>query len=180
MAYTLNQFAADCRAALLRLGGAGGGLHAECIFEKREPIPDQDDRNANVIEHIDSRYWLQGYSESSCRQGGPKPIAQRGQYALQRVGIRHLRDNHHEGNSAVITPTKMSKSRMTSAIVDSIAVILLVWNSLLKAALYVGRYFAQTRQLTSPGTAIPGQKFDLICHVPLVRSCVNSPCPRPY
>jgi len=83
---------------MIRLGGARGGLHAECIFEKREPIPYQDDRNANVIEHIDSRYWLQRYSESSRRQGSPKPIAQRGQYALQWVGVRHLRDNHEEGN----------------------------------------------------------------------------------
>jgi hypothetical protein len=70
---------------MIRLRGVGGGFDAECIFEKREPIPDQDDRDTNVIESIDSRYWLQRYGESSRRQGGPKPITQRGQYALQWV-----------------------------------------------------------------------------------------------
>jgi hypothetical protein len=73
---TIRRARRQLRSPMIRLGGPRGGLHAECIFEKREPIPDQDDRNANVIEHIDSRYWLQGYSESSCRQSGPKPISE--------------------------------------------------------------------------------------------------------
>jgi hypothetical protein len=34
------------------------GFRAKGILEEREPIPDQDDRDPNIIEHVNSRYGL--------------------------------------------------------------------------------------------------------------------------
>jgi hypothetical protein len=39
-----------------------------CILEKREPLPHQDDRSTNVIEHVDARDGLQRDSDGPCRQ----------------------------------------------------------------------------------------------------------------
>src|SRR5262249_43997471 len=61
------------------------GPHMTCVPEEREPIPDQGNRNTNVVEGVDTGDGLQRDGDRSGRQGCPKPVAQRGQEALQRV-----------------------------------------------------------------------------------------------
>ena len=69
---------------------------SDSIPKERKPVPDERYRNRDVIKDVESGNWLDGDCNYPRRQCRTDPVAQGGEYALQRVVIGQHRDHHDQ------------------------------------------------------------------------------------
>ena len=81
-----------------RGGRLANGISEEFVPEERIPVPNKRDRNRDIVKRVDAGNGLDRNGNGAGRRGGPEPVAQCGQNALERIVVRQLRNDDNEHN----------------------------------------------------------------------------------
>src|ERR1700722_18598744 len=69
------------------------GRTATRVAEEGPPIPDEGERRAEIDDGGETGDRSRGNDQHSCRRRGADPIAERDEDPLQRIVVRHARDD---------------------------------------------------------------------------------------
>ena len=76
-------------------------VHLRCtarVPKERPPVPDQQNRDDNIVHGIDAGDRFDRNRDSARRRGRPDPVSERHEQAFERIAVGHLRHDHDEGD----------------------------------------------------------------------------------